>query len=55
VLFEASNFRRLGRVDRQEAAMIVMGMEQGELLMAVNAIQGVVDIEDDGTSRKLSQ
>ena len=34
-------------VDRQKRAVIVMGVEQGELLMAMNAIQGVVDIEDD--------
>ena len=32
-------------VDGQEAAMVMMGMEQRELLVAVNPIQGVVDIE----------
>jgi hypothetical protein len=44
-------------VDRQEAAVIVVGVEQRELSVAVNAIQRVVDIEDDAprTSQKLSQ
>jgi hypothetical protein len=32
-------------LDRQEAALVVMGVEQRELLMAVNNIYGVVDIE----------
>ena len=34
-------------VDRQEAALVVVGMEQRELLGAVNHVQGVVDIEGD--------
>ena len=32
-------------VDRQEAALIIMGVEQRELLMAVNDIHRVVDVE----------
>src|SRR5712672_1407183 len=32
-------------VDRQEAALIVMGVEQRELLMAVNDIHRIVDVE----------
>ena len=32
-------------VDRQEAALVVMGVEQRELLMAVNDIHRIVDVE----------
>ena len=32
-------------MDRQKAALIVMGVEQRELLMAVNDIHRVVDVE----------
>ena len=32
-------------VDRQEAALIVIGVEQRELLMAVNDIHRIVDVE----------
>jgi hypothetical protein len=32
-------------VDRQEAALVVMGVEQRELLMTVNDIHRVVDVE----------
>ena len=41
--------RALGVVDmdRQEAALVVMGVEERELLMPVYDIEGVVDIEDD--------
>jgi hypothetical protein len=35
-------------VDRQEAAFVIMGIEQRQLLMAVHDIAGVVDIGDDG-------
>ena len=35
-------------MDRQEAALVVMGVEQRELLMAVHDIAGVVDVERDG-------
>ncbi len=35
-------------MDRQKAALVVMGVEQRELLMAVHDIAGVVDIENDG-------
>ena len=37
--------RRVLDVDRQEAALVVMGVEQRELLMAVNDIHRVVDVE----------
>jgi hypothetical protein len=39
-----------GRVidmDRQEAVLIVMGIEQRQLLMTMHCIGGVVDIEGD--------
>ena len=41
--------RALGVVDmdRQEAALVVMGVEERELLMPVYDIAGVVDIEND--------
>lgn len=35
-------------VDRQEAARIVVGVEQGELLVTVHRIAGVVDVQRDG-------
>jgi hypothetical protein len=35
-------------VDRQEAAFVIMSVEQRELLMAVDDITGVVDIQGDG-------
>ena len=34
-------------MDRQEAALVVMGIEERELLMPVHDIAGVVDIEND--------
>ena len=34
-------------VDRQEAAFIVMSVEQRELLMAVHDIDGVIDVQRD--------
>ena len=34
-------------VDRQEAAAVVVGVEQGQLLAAVDPILGVVDVEHD--------
>jgi len=34
-------------VDRQKAAAVVVGMEQGQLLTAVNPILGIVDVEHD--------
>jgi hypothetical protein len=37
--------RRVVDVDRQEAALVIMGVEQRELLMAVNDIHRIVDIE----------
>jgi hypothetical protein len=37
--------RRVVDVDRQEAALVVMGVEQRELLMAVDDIHRVVDVE----------
>src|SRR5674476_1311907 len=35
-------------VDRQEAAFVIMSVEQRELLMAVDDIAGIVDVEHDG-------
>ena len=35
-------------MDRQKAALVVMGVEERELLMPVHDIAGVVDIENDG-------
>ena len=34
-------------MDRQKAALVVMGVEQRQLLMAVHDIDGVVDVERD--------
>ena len=39
--------RRLVDVDRQKAAAVVVGVEQRELLAAVNPVLGVVDVEQD--------
>ena len=38
-------------VDRQEAAFVVMRVEQRKLLMAVHDIDGVVDVQRDGDRR----
>jgi hypothetical protein len=38
---------RVVDVDRQEAAFVIMGVEQRELLMAADDIAGVVDIRGD--------
>ena len=38
-------------VDGQEAARVVVGVEERELLVAVHGIAGVVDIEGDGGGR----
>jgi hypothetical protein len=35
-------------VDRQEAALVIMSVEQRELLMAVDDIASIVDVERDG-------
>ena len=35
-------------VDRQEAAFVLMSVEQRELLIAVDDIAGVVDVQRDG-------
>ena len=40
-------------VDRQEAAAVVVGVEQGQLLLAVNPILGVVDVEHDAARHLL--
>jgi hypothetical protein len=37
-------------VDRQEAAFVIMSVEQRELLMAVDDIAGIIDVERDGCS-----
>ena len=38
-------------MDWQEAALVVVGVEQRELLMPVHDIDGVVDVQGDGTRR----
>ena len=38
-------------VDGQEAAGVVMGVEERQLLLAVHSIAGVVDVEGDGGGR----
>src|SRR5271167_4230969 len=40
--------RRVVDMDRQETALVVMGVEQRELLMAVDDIHRIVDIERHG-------
>ena len=35
-------------MDRQKAALVIMGVEQRQLLVAVHDIAGVVDIENEG-------
>ncbi len=45
--------RRLVDVDRQEAAAVVVGVEQRELLAAVNPVLGVVDVEHDAPGHLL--
>ena len=40
-------------VDRQKTALVIMGVEQRKLLMAVNDIAGVVDVERDRCRRRL--
>ncbi len=45
---------RLVDVHRQEAALVVVGIEQGELLVTVDGIEGVVDVERD-RRRRLSE
>src|SRR5438874_11501593 len=39
--------RRLVNVDRQQAAAVVMGIEQCQLLSAVNPVLGIVNVEQD--------
>ena len=43
--------RRRRQVDRQEAPLIVMGIEHRQLLMAMHGVGGVVDIERDRLGR----
>ena len=43
--------RRVVDVDRQKAALVVVGIEQRQLLVAVNHVEGVVDVEDDRLGR----
>ena len=38
---------RVVDVDRQEAAFVIMSVEQRELLVAVDDIAGIVDVERD--------
>ena len=37
--------RRIVDVDRQEAALVIMGVEQRQLLVAVHDVDRVVDVE----------
>ena len=34
-------------VDRQEAAAVVVGMEERQLLLAVHPVDGIVDVQND--------
>lgn len=43
---------RIIDVDRQEAALVVMAVEERELLMAVNDIERVFDVEGDALGRR---
>ena len=45
--------RRLVDVDRLEAAAVVVGVEQRQLLAAVNPVLGVVDVEHDAARHLL--
>jgi len=38
---------RLVDMDREKAAAVVMGVEQGELLAAVNPVLGIIDVEQN--------
>jgi hypothetical protein len=40
-------------VDRQETAAVVVGVEQRELLTAVNPVLSVVDIKQDASRHRL--
>jgi hypothetical protein len=40
-------------VDRQEAPLVVVGVEQRELLVAVRWVAGVVDVEHDAVRHLL--
>ena len=44
--------RRVVDVDRQEAALVVVGVEQRELLMAMNDVERVVDVERHAFGRR---
>jgi hypothetical protein len=44
---EAPQINFLTIRDRQKAALVVMGVEQRELLMAVHRVAGIVDVERD--------
>ena len=44
--------RRIVDVDRQEAALVVVGIEQRQLLVAVNDVDRVVDVEHDRLGRR---
>ena len=40
-------------VDRQEAAMVVVGVEQRQLLVPMDAVQSIVDVEHDAARHLL--
>ena len=42
---------RVVNMDRHEAAFVMVGVEQRQLLMAVNGIGRVIDIEGNGLGR----
>jgi hypothetical protein len=42
---------RLVEVDRQEAAAVVVGVEQRELLAAIDPVRGVVDVEHEASGQ----
>lgn len=50
---EALPARSIIDVDRQEAARIVVGVEQRELLLPMHPIEGVVDLQRDRLGRTM--
>ena len=44
--------RRVVDVDRQKAALVVVGIEERQLLVAVNHVDRVVDVEHDRLGRR---
>src|ERR1017187_7583012 len=43
--------RRVVDVDRQKAALVIVGIEERQLLVAVNHVERIVDVENDRRGR----